>query len=184
MKAANGFPQWLRATGAYVAGGALSSVVVGTLLGAAGALVLPIASAVSTSLLIVVLALGFLRDTGMIRLPIVEACRQTQPRFGTRFYSLLWGFDIGLFFTTHITLLAVWSLPLAVLFSAQPTTGAALFLAYWIGRAAPAFIVGPLLLRSADRTVQLLVTVSNQGQQLRTVHAAAIAAAALLIVLR
>ena len=183
MKAANATPRWALATGLYVLGGTASSVFVGSLLGAVGAALLPSGVVLATPVLLGIALVAVLRDTEFVRLPILEACRQTRARFGTPIDSLLWGLDIGLFFTTHLNLLAVWLLPLAVVLSAQPLPATVLFLAYWLGRAAPTVVVGPLLLRSASGTVQLLVTLGAHRKSLLAVHAAAIATVALLIVL-
>jgi hypothetical protein len=184
VKAAKARAQWARAIIAYTLGGAVSSAVIGWVLSTAGAIIPRAVTPVATPVLIGFLVIAVLRDTGLVRLPMVEACRQTRARFGTRVEPLLWGLDLGLFFTTHLTLMGVWLLPVAAVLAVDPVPATALFVAYWLGRAMPTMLVGPLLLRGANGTAQLLATVSVHGPALRMVHASALASGALLVLLR
>jgi hypothetical protein len=163
---------WVTHGAAYTVGGAISSVVVGYGLGAAGAAVLPPARAFAIWILLAITAVAIVRELGVVSVPLPQIRRQTASVWAKRHGlggALLWGFDVGLVFTTWLTFAGVWVLAAAAFATADPRYGAALFLAYWTGRAISVW-VAPLLVESAVATVKLLATIQGQRPLLRAIH--------------
>ena len=79
------------------------------------------------------------REWGWIRFELPERKRQTEKgwahEFGFVTASAMWGFHIGIGFTTYMTHGGFWVLVAMALAVGEPTYGAVLMLVYWLGRA-------------------------------------------------
>jgi hypothetical protein len=153
-------------------GGAISSLAVGYALGAAGAAALPPPGAAALWILLGLTVVALLRELAVVPVPLPQVRRQTASVWAKRHGlggALFWGFDVGLVFTTWLTFAGVWVLAAAAFVAAEPRFGAALFLAYWGGRAISVW-VAPLLVESAVATAKLLATIEGQRPLLRLMH--------------
>jgi hypothetical protein len=165
---------WLAGVIAYSLAGALASSVVGAALGASGGLVLPpdawplVASAAA---LVAMTAVAW--DLGWIRWRLLEPRRQTRDiwngRYGRLLGATLWGFDLGLVVTTRFTFAGAWVLVSSAFLVGDALLGSALFLSYWLGRAASVWI-GPLLLDGADLTPNLLDEINDRQRSFRLIN--------------
>lgn len=171
--------RWIGQVGAYTAGGAASSALLGGLLGALGALVLP--ASFHPPAVVAVLALAtvvLLREAGVVSFSVPQLRRQTRDvwahRFSPSVTAALWGMDVGLLFSTHLTFAGTWLLVAVAVASAQPAVGVALFLAYWAGRASSAWIA-PVWLRDPGSTPRLLMDLAGYRRAFQLVHVAGIA---------
>ena len=148
-KVAGSRKTWLKSLLAYTLAGALSATLVGAALGSIGAWLQqgqqrwPVLFGVA--LLAFCLAA---REWGWLKFPIPECKRQTEKvwahEFGFVGASALWGFHIGLTFTTRVTYGGVWALAATSLALANPLYGAAVMSAYWLGRTLPVWLA-PML---------------------------------------
>jgi cytochrome c biogenesis protein CcdA len=134
---------------AYTLAGALSSTLVGAALGSVGAWLQRGQQRWPVLLGIALLAFGLAaREWGWINFPIPERKLQTEQvwahEFGFVGASALWGFHIGLTFMTRVTYGGVWALATVTLALADPPYGAAVMLAYWLGRTLPVWLA-PML---------------------------------------
>jgi hypothetical protein len=132
--------KWIRATLAYALAGGASSVLVGASLGSLSRHL----GVTSFSRPLPVLGIAVIlaaREFGWITFAIPQAKRQTNSlwahQFGFTIGAAMWGFDIGLGFTTLMTHGSLWFLAIIVLLIGKPAIGAWLLLAYWCGRLAP-----------------------------------------------
>lgn len=170
---------WLGQVVVYTAAGAVSSVLVGGMLGEIGSH-LGIALDVRLVIALAMVLAAFTRELGWLRLPLPSAHRQTNPRWRWRFpplvTSALWGFDVGLFFSTWPTFSGAWPLVVTAFALGDPTFGAVLLVMFWAGRAVSVWLM-PLLLASPAATVTLLDQLSASRGLVRSIHVAAIAAA-------
>ena len=171
--------RWAANVGAYTAAGAVSSILVGAALATAGRLVLPSeAWSAGVPIAVALALLAAARDLGWIWLPLPQPGRQTRGLwariFGSRTAAALWGFDLGLFFTTRFTFSGAWLLVVLAILTRDARLGAALFLAYWLGRAAPVWL-GPLLVSSARGTARLIDGVQSQYRIFQLIHVVAVA---------
>ncbi len=144
---------WLRSVIAYTAGGTLASGLVGLLAGWLGSLI-PAGGAMGVAL-IVAAAVGVmvgLREAVGRAWPIPQVRRQTpedlRRRFPAPVAAGLWGFDLGLVFSTWLTFAGPWFVLAVALALGEPWAGAALFLGHWLARAAWLWLT-PYLLTSA-----------------------------------
>jgi hypothetical protein len=170
----------------YTLAGGLTSVLLGGGLGLVGALALPGDVALPAALLgLAVATLALIRELGLAAIPLPQIGRQTEgmwaKRYGFTVAALLWGLDLGLVFTTWFTFSGTWLLVAAAFSAGSPGYGAALFAAYWSGRALSVW-VAPSLLRSATATPTLVGAIDAERQVFRWVHVAGVAAAGLTIV--
>jgi hypothetical protein len=178
--------RWLVNVTLYTVAGLLASVLVGLALGAAGLLLWPRSlRAIGLAATLLVAALAAARESGAISIPFPQVRRQTRDVWAKRFPSTvaatLWGLDLGLVFTTWFTFSGTWLLVAAAFSAGSPAYGAALFAAYWSGRALSVW-VAPSLLRSATATPTLVGAIDAERQVFRWVHVAGVAAAGLTIV--
>jgi len=133
----------------YTIAGLVSSAAVGAILSGIG---LGLAEVADRETFRAALTVGgvvlLLREAGLISLPLPQATRQTKSFTGSRVAWLrsaaFWGFDLGMLFTTRITLSGVWLVVGIVVLNASPVFGIALLGAYWAGRASSAWS-GPWL---------------------------------------
>ena len=168
--------RWLGNVAAYTVAGAATSVLVGAALGLVGAAVLPerIGSA-GVAVAIVVALLAVARDSGWASVPLPQVGRQTDglwaKRFGARTAAVLWGLDLGFAFTTWLNLSGAWLLAALAVLSGDTAFGAALFLAYWLGRAASVWMA-PVLMPTASETHRLMAGLDEQRRLFRSLHVA------------
>jgi hypothetical protein len=175
---AGGRRRWLGNATAYTLAGTLTSVLVGGGLAGLGALFLPARVGLAGTLFALAVALlAIARESGLVAVPLPQIGRQTEglwvKRFGDRAAAILWGLDLGLVFTTWLNFSGAWLLAAVAFLSGEPLFGAALFVAYWLGRALPVW-VGPLLMKSARDTHWLLDSLGQQRRLFRSIQLAAL----------
>lgn len=176
VKAAHYKPKarWFLNVGSFTVAGAVSSSCVGLVLGAiGGALPVSLAGVTGIAVAITVASLAMARETGVRRIPLPQVRRAT-PGGWARTLSgpivpALWGFDLGLFFTTFFTFAGAWLLVALAVFSGAPSFGAALFLAYWGGRALSIWLA-PLFLPDGSATSQMMSAFVLQHRQFQLLH--------------
>jgi hypothetical protein len=170
--------RWLLNVTAYTLAGALASAFVGAALGALGGALLP-EQAVTPGMLVALVAglLALARTLGVAAIPFPQPARQTRDVWvknsNPTLAAIRWGLDIGLIYTTRFTFPGTWFLTVVAVVAREPAFGAALFVAYWIGRAVSVWL-GPLLMRDARETPQLLMAVHDQYLRFERTHAAAL----------
>ncbi|HEX6023051.1 MAG TPA: hypothetical protein VFZ00_13710 [Solirubrobacter sp.] len=185
MKAATGRRAWTVNVAYLTLAGTATSVLIGALLGQAGALLgLDGSGPVGLALLLALIALATAREVGWRAIPLPQARRQTggiwARRLGLRTAAVLWGLDLGLFVTTWQTLAGAWLVPVLAVLAASPGFGAALFAAHWLARALSVWIA-PLLLRGDAQIPQLLLALTQSQRAAQLVHVAALGWAALVV---
>ncbi|MBI5877942.1 MAG: hypothetical protein HZB53_09840 [Chloroflexi bacterium] len=113
------------------------------------------------------------RELRWISLPLPQVKRQTKDFWSKVFPSTiaaaLWGFDLGLVFTTYFTFSGAWLLAVVAAVIGQPGFGAVLFGIYWLGRALSVW-VAPLVMPNASATSQLLDRVHEQRLLFQRAH--------------
>lgn len=184
---AGGKKKWLINVAVYTIAGGMASTLVGAGLGLLGHWIVPAQSTkMGTVVAIAVSTLAATREFGWISLPLPQWARQTQRIWGMRFHrtlaAALWGFDLGLTFTTRLTFSGVWFLAAMAIFSKDPAYGAALFTLYWLGRVLSVWLA-PLLMWDANSTPQLLDAINEQYQLFRRIHAWALVSAVAILCL-
>lgn len=129
---------WVQCVVAYTVAGVVASATVGFGLSELG-------SALGLQPRAIVLVLTatclyvVLREGVGLPLPLLEPRRNSNrnwARFGQPAASVMWGFDVGLFFTTWMTYASAWWLVAVAICVGVPGFGATLFVVYWLGRAA------------------------------------------------
>ncbi len=171
--------EWLVNVAAYSVAGGVTSLAVGALLGWLGHTLLP--EPISRIGLLVAMAIGIIaiaRELGWIAVPLPQLKRQTQRTWAMRFPStvtaILWGLDLGLFFTTWFTFAGDWLLVIVAIITREPAYGAVLFSAYWLGRALSVWIA-PLLLQDTRATPQLMDSIRAHRWMFQRLHAVGLA---------
>jgi hypothetical protein len=149
--------------------------MVGTLLGWLGGLLLPgPVDRLSGSILAGVFITSLVRELGWLNIPLLQPRRQTLGIWSRVFPwpvpAALWGFDIGLVFTTWFKFSGIWLLTAIVVVFGQPKFGALLFTAYWLGRALSVWIA-TVLMPNANATPVLLSAIQRQGILLQRMNA-------------
>ncbi len=186
-KVAGARGQWLRQVTAYTMAGMVTSALVGAGLGWLGRAVVPDPLAArGIPLALAVGAAAMARELGWVRVPLPQLRRQTRDVWGKVFpgvvAAVLWGLDLGLFFTTYFTFAGLWLLVMLGLLGRDAGLAAGLFVAYWLGRALSVWLV-PLLMPDAGATPRLLEALAAQYGLFRRIHAAALAWALIVLVL-
>jgi cytochrome c biogenesis protein CcdA len=166
---------WLKLTWAYSLGGAASSAVVGVALGGLGALIISRDDGYLVAALVAAACIA--RESLFPELWIPQPRRQTSERWAKTYSptsaALLWGLDIGLTVTTWFTFSgALLVLTLAFL-SASAGGGAAIVLAYWIGRALSVW-AAPFLAASAVRVPEALDALNASRRHAQLMHVLAL----------
>jgi hypothetical protein len=117
------------------------------------------------------------RELGWFAIRIPQLTRQTRQDW---FYALpapvaaaLWGFDLGLIFTTWLTFSGVWLLVSVAMFVREPLFGVALFSMYWFGRALSVWVAS-FLLPEPNATPRLLSEIVRQRRLFQQVNQAGI----------
>lgn len=158
---------------AFTLAGGLSSALVGGAAGVIGSQLSPGAARVLLDALLVVGVLVVGREIGIVRWPLPQVGRQTQRMWAQQFppavASALWGFDIGLLFTTWFTFSGTWLVVAIALLTRSPILAAALFSAYWMGRALPVWL-GPLLMADSNSAPDLVCAVGEKKSAFRRIH--------------
>lgn len=126
---------WLGPLGAYATGALVSSTAFGALLGAVGAVLFPWPRSTMTMIVVAVLGIALaMCDFGVAGARTPTLHRQTYPvwwrTFGRTRALFLWGFDLGLGFTTIRVASLYWIVALIVVALASPLAGAAILGAY------------------------------------------------------
>jgi cytochrome c biogenesis protein CcdA len=133
---------WIRSVIAYTVAGTISASLVGGLLAWAGSKLCP--SGVCWVVIPLALILAA-RERGWIRFRLPERNRQTEKvwahEFGFVTASAMWGFHIGLGFTTYVKYGGFWVLTVMAFGTGKPGYGALLMLTYWLGRAMPVWVM-------------------------------------------
>lgn len=155
MKVAGFRRYWFLSVVVYTAAGATSSVILGTLLGMVGIFVLPEKLWQWGMLAALVIgALAGVREAGLAAVPVPQLKRQTPEfwRFGIPYLPTagLWGFDLGLVFTTWMTFAGPWFLAAIAIAARDPVFGAVLFVAHWAGRSAWIWVAPYLFVSSTS----------------------------------
>lgn len=166
--------KWLINVTAYTVAGATTSALTGAALGLLGAVLLgERILAAGTAVAITVGVLAIARELGIAALPLPQVARQTKDvwvkRSDPTVAAIRWGLDLGLVFTTWFTFPGIWLITVVAFVVGEPAFGAALFAAYWLGRALSVWI-GPLLMRDARETPQLLSVVRANYPIFRRAH--------------
>ncbi len=189
VKVAHGRTRGFLAIAFYTVGGAGSSLLIGALLGALGAMLIPGTWQFAGLLFVMSMAgVAAAYEMGLIPLALPQVNRQTNIMWGRRFSTplaaALWGIDLGLVVTTRVTYAGTWAVLLFATASRHTAAGAVILLAYWLGRASQVWLVA-LLLRSTNELPRFLQRIYMQSSIVQRVHVAsliwALAVLALLI---
>jgi hypothetical protein len=185
VKAAQHKRAWIRDAAAFTLAGAVTSALIGTLLGSVGhAVGLGGVGTVGVAIALSVALVAAGRELGLLPLPLPQLGRQTDGRWvhmGRTTAAVLWGMDLGLFATTWLTFAGAWLIPVLAVLGGSPGFAVALFVTYWSGRAVSVW-VAPAFMRNALDTSHMLnaLTLSHRTAQL--VHVAALAWAISILV--
>lgn len=165
----------------YTLGGLISSSLVGLLVAGAGRLLFSPQSVVAQiGLLIAVLAgaVALLRELFFPAIPLLQLKRQTPYRwlyvFKLETTAFLWGLDLGTIFSTYLTLSGIWPLTIGIFALASPGVGAALFAAYWLGKAATVWL-SVYWVEDSGAADEVSHTIADGKPLLRAVHSAGLA---------
>ena len=147
---------WLRAAAAYTSGGLVTAPLVGSAIGAIGAVlwVDSYRTYYTSGLAALALVLAA-RELAWVRFNLPQVHRQTERQWAREFgivpAAAMWGAHIGLAVATvvkHGGFYIVVGLALV----SGPVEGAMLFVTYWLGRTVPIW-VGPLLVTDPARNI-------------------------------
>lgn len=171
--------QWLVNVTAYTAAGGAASIAVGVALSSLGHLLMPQQMhEIGIVTAIAVAALALARELGGLPIPLPQLHRQTRDLWARSFpgavAAALWGFDLGLVFTTWLTFSGAWLLLVVAIIIGKAVFGAALFALYWLGRVLMVWLA-PLLLQGPNATPQFLERVFRQHRFFQRIHATALA---------
>lgn len=177
--------QWLVNVTAYTLAGSLSSALVGTILASAGELLFPTQSGVvGVSVAIAIGLVTMSREFGWVSFKLPQLGRQTKDFWSKTFpgpvAAALWGFDLGLIFTTWLTFSGVWLLVAVAVVARDWAFGAALFVSYWLGRALSVWIATRVM-RDANATPQFLSGIHGQYRWFQRVHGLALAGSLIVL---
>jgi hypothetical protein len=172
---------WLWNVAAYTVAGGAASALVGWALARLGRILLPAGlGRTAVSLALAVAAVAAARELGWLSVPLPQWRRQTRDVWAKRFRgpvsAALWGFDIGLLFTTWFTLSGVWLLIAVALLARDAGFAVPLLLAYWAGRALSVWLT-PRMLADAASTPQLIDAIGQRRRFVQRVHALALGGA-------
>lgn len=192
VKVANAsWRRWLVNVVAYACAGVAASALVGVATGGLGdALGLSLGQAAVAAGCVALAVAVAAFELGPWRLPLPQAHRASNGywarRWGQPVASMLWGFDIGLFFTTWLTFAGAWWLVAVAIGSGDMAFAVALFAAFWLGRVLTVAL-GPRLVPTATSTPWIVAAVEPLRGPFRRVHvgvvvlaSAAVAATALV----
>lgn len=163
---------------AFTLAGALSSALVGAVVGMIGQVVFSgVSDRAAVIMLTCVGVLGAAREFRLVRIPLPQLHRQTNGSWAKTIKRplspMLWGFDVGLGFSTWVMFSGLWFVTLLALISGSVALGIMLFLGYWIGRALSLWL-GPLLMPNARATLTVLRVIHARFLIVQRIHAAAL----------
>lgn len=173
---------------AYTAAGVAASSAVGATLGWLGSVSLPPhVGGTGLTIVLALAAMAIVREVGWLTIPMPQRTRQTQD-FWARVFpgpvaAALWGFDLGLVFTTWLTFSGVWLLVVVAILIGEPAFGAALFFLHWFGRALSAWLA-PLLSPDGSATPDLMEEITGQYRLFQLVHVVGIVGLATVFILK
>jgi hypothetical protein len=177
VKVANQQRRWSISTMVFTASGVLTSAMVGYLLGIAGSTLPLEARGVGLGLTGVLAMALAARELGWLSFGLPTVRRQTREIWGKSMSRLaanaLWGADLGLAFTTQITYSGPWLLATLAFIGGRSDVGAAMFVVYWLGRAAAVWIA-PLLIPHANNVPEVLDRIGASTPAFRAMHVLAL----------
>jgi hypothetical protein len=177
VKVARGTTGWVQDMSLYSAAGLIASSGMGAAIGAAGLVVLPATPVLATALLVAVATYVVLRELEFVKLPLPEWRRQTSEVWGKTLppslAATLWGFDLGLVFTTYLTHAGPWLLAAASFAGRNPTIGAVIFGAFWLGRAGTVWFAAATVARRQTPIFDIVAAVRNRHRAFSRIHALA-----------
>lgn len=163
--------RWLVNVLVYLAAGAVASISVGATLATLGSLVVPPRlRGVAVALVLAVALVASASELRLIPWRLPEPKWQTRREWGLLpppAPAVLWGFGLGLTFATVFTFSGTWLVLLLPIALGEPTVGALMLVAHWLGRATP-ILAGPLLLDHASNTLKLLAQIEGKSGLFRT----------------
>jgi hypothetical protein len=164
---------WLRSVSAYTLGGIAAAGLVGACAGWIGSrlsIIVPPAWLLGAAALVGVVV-GIRESVGRAW-PLPQLRRQTpedlRVRHSAPVAAAIWGFDLGLVFSTWLSFAGPWFLLALAVAVGEPLVGVALFVAHWLARAAwlwlaayllPSARVGPAFSRQVVNQIGLFRTV-------------------------
>jgi hypothetical protein len=139
---------YIRLATLYTAGGLLGAVMTGSLVGLFGRVVgrwaTPQTNLWSLGVVGCFALLGSLRDMGVIDFSLPHKRCQTPYwflfEFGRYRATVMWGFQIGAAFFTHVHFMGLYILTGMVVARGSVAYGCAALALYWLGRALPAWV--------------------------------------------
>lgn len=165
---------WLVEVTIYTLAGLATSTLVGSTLAWLGGWLLP--EQVNRSGLIVAIVVAVVaaaRELKWISFPLPQLKRQTKDYWGKFFpgkiAAMLWGFDLGLIFTTYLTFAGVWLLAILAVLMGDPISGVLVFGLYWLGRTLSVWLA-PLLMPNAGATPQVIDAIYSQYPLFQRIH--------------
>lgn len=175
MKAAEHPFHWVKTLVVYSLAGSLSSSMVGALIGWFGDALVPHHTVVwSTGVVLIVAVVTMVRELGWITMPLPQLHRQTKDIWAKIFprnvAAALWGFDLGLIFSTWLTFSGVWLLASVTFMLGDEQFGVLIFVTYWLGRVLSVWLL-PLLMQNAAATPDILADLTRQHWLLQRTHA-------------
>lgn len=178
---------WYEAAIAYTVAGVISSATIGLLLAALGSLAGfgGLSSVAALSVLGCVAAYALLRDGLGIRLPLVQAkrsSRMTFARLGQPRAAILWGLDVGSFFSTWLTFAGAWWLVAVAVCSADAPLAAGVFAAHWVGRSGLVWL-GRWMITDANEGHRLPAIWATLHASFRRLYAGVVVGATVMIAL-
>jgi hypothetical protein len=158
--------------------GSVASALVGGGLGWLGGLILPGPIGQYGLLFILCFTVtAVARELNLLVFPWPQLKRQTKDIWAKIFpnpvAAALWGFDLGLIFTTWLSFSGAWLLVVVTILVGKPLFGIGLFALYWLGRALSIWLA-PLWMPDATATSQLMNSIRLQRNLFHRVHVAAL----------
>ena len=158
----------------YTLAGSISSTFVGGLLGWLGGVFgLDRLGGVGLLVALTVALVAVTRELGWISFRMPQLPRQTRDIWFKVFSSPvaagLWGFDLGLVFSTWLTFSGVWLLVVIAMLGGEAGFGATLFGVYWLGRVLSVWIA-PHLMPDSGATSRLMDAISGQYRLFQRIH--------------
>lgn len=176
---------WYKAALAYTIAGLVSSMTVGYLLGTVGMLAgfEEVSSPVGLALIGLVVSYSVLREGMGLSLPLPQAKRSSRSSFarlGQPTAAVLWGLDVGSFFSTWLTFAGAWWLVAVGVSSGSPLLAAAILGAHWLGRSALVWL-GRWIIPDANEGHRLPAMWSRLHSLFRRLYVGIVLGATLLV---
>ncbi len=157
-------------------------MLVGGTLGSIGAVIDPQLGAPAAATALVALGLVVAaREFGMLAVPLPQMHRATRDEWARRWShrraALLWGLDIGSFFSTWLTFSGAWWVVAVALLCGDSAFAASLFASWWLARSLTVWS-GPLLVPNATLTPRLVIAWHHLYRPFQVTHGFAVLAGA------